>query len=89
MRKKEDDDVITQFRDSSGHHDLNIIYSICTYGKMLTILFILSSAYRNTTQDESRYNEDIFGITLRTAEVQNKSRRSALMQSKLGSHLAA
>lgn len=37
-------------------------------------------------QDESRYNEDIFGITLRTAEVQNKSRQSALI--RLSSHLS-
>lgn len=28
-------------------------------------------------QDENRYHEDIFGITLRTAEVQNASRESA------------
>jgi nitric-oxide synthase len=28
-------------------------------------------------QDENRYHEDIFGITLRTAEVHNRSRESA------------
>ncbi|XP_077284596.1 nitric oxide synthase [Arctopsyche grandis] len=28
-------------------------------------------------RDENRYHEDIFGITLRTAEIQNKSRESA------------
>lgn len=28
-------------------------------------------------QDDNRYHEDIFGITLRTAEVQSQSRESA------------
>lgn len=28
-------------------------------------------------QDENRYHEDIFGITLRTAEVHNRSRETA------------
>lgn len=28
-------------------------------------------------QDENRYHEDIFGITLRTAEIHNKSRETA------------
>lgn len=28
-------------------------------------------------QDENRYHEDIFGITLRTAEVHNRSRATA------------
>lgn len=28
-------------------------------------------------QDENRYHEDIFGITLRTAEVHNRSRKAA------------
>ncbi|KAB0794374.1 hypothetical protein PPYR_11213 [Photinus pyralis] len=36
-----------------------------------------AEAYMLTLRDENRYHEDIFGITLRTAEVQNKSRESA------------
>lgn len=28
-------------------------------------------------QDQNRYHEDIFGITLRTAEIHNKSRATA------------
>ncbi|KRT82108.1 hypothetical protein AMK59_3121, partial [Oryctes borbonicus] len=33
--------------------------------------------YMLTIRDENRYHEDIFGITLRTAEVHNRSRESA------------
>nr|CAD7458921.1 unnamed protein product [Timema tahoe] len=36
------------------------------------------------SQDENRYHEDIFGITLRTAEVHNRSRESARI--KMASH---
>lgn len=32
---------------------------------------------RTHTQDQNRYHEDIFGITLRTAEIHNKSRATA------------
>ncbi|KAJ9597797.1 hypothetical protein L9F63_011405 [Diploptera punctata] len=34
-------------------------------------------SYMLTLRDENRYHEDIFGITLRTAEVHNRSRESA------------
>lgn len=34
-------------------------------------------AYMLSLRDENRYHEDIFGITLRTAEVHNRSRESA------------
>ncbi|XP_011165980.2 nitric oxide synthase, salivary gland [Solenopsis invicta] len=34
-------------------------------------------AYMLTLRDENRYHEDIFGITLRTAEVHNRSRETA------------
>ncbi|XP_065334275.1 nitric oxide synthase-like protein isoform X3 [Cloeon dipterum] len=36
--------------------------------------------YMLLLRDENRYHEDIFGITLRTAEVHNKSRESARMR---------
>jgi nitric-oxide synthase, brain len=36
--------------------------------------------YKLMFQDENRYHEDIFGITLRTAEVHSKSRESARMR---------
>ncbi|KAK5644702.1 hypothetical protein RI129_006002 [Pyrocoelia pectoralis] len=36
-----------------------------------------AEAFMLTLRDENRYHEDIFGITLRTAEIQNKSRESA------------
>ncbi|XP_071050182.1 nitric oxide synthase, salivary gland isoform X2 [Onthophagus taurus] len=36
-----------------------------------------SESYMLTMRDENRYHEDIFGITLRTAEVHNRSRESA------------
>lgn len=34
-------------------------------------------AYMLSLRDENRYHEDIFGITLRTAEVHNRSRETA------------
>lgn len=34
-------------------------------------------AYMLSLRDENRYHEDIFGITLRTAEVHNRSRKAA------------
>ncbi|KAF5278426.1 hypothetical protein FQA39_LY05915 [Lamprigera yunnana] len=36
-----------------------------------------AEAFMLKIRDENRYHEDIFGITLRTAEIQNKSRESA------------
>ncbi|KAK4875678.1 hypothetical protein RN001_012100 [Aquatica leii] len=36
-----------------------------------------AEAFMLSMRDQNRYHEDIFGITLRTAEVQNKSRESA------------
>ncbi|EEB12398.1 Nitric-oxide synthase, salivary gland, putative [Pediculus humanus corporis] len=37
-------------------------------------------SYMLSMRDENRYHEDIFGITLRTAEVQSRSRESARMR---------
>jgi hypothetical protein len=39
--------------------------------------FIIFHFLSSQTQDENRYHEDIFGITLRTAEIHNKSRETA------------
>lgn len=40
--------------------------------------------YMLSMRDENRYHEDIFGITLRTAEVHSRSRESARM--RMASH---